>query len=189
MEICLGKAAGDADFRLTRFQRGEHARQQRGIVLVVGIHYRHVRRSGGAEAFDRSARQPPAADALDHPHARVDKRERARLVGGAVLAQFYERHIKFTGFDADECEANVLEVHPQDDSLFVITDKTPFYAEMGGQSGDTGTVAAVSNRQALQPKAASGNRCGFFRAVKKQDLKRQDPRITQPSLAFHPTNL
>jgi alanyl-tRNA synthetase len=49
---------------------------------------------------------------------------------------------EFTGFDADECEASVLEVHPQDDSLFVITDKTPFYAEMGGQSGDTGTVAA-----------------------------------------------
>ncbi len=58
---------------------------------------------------------------------------------------------EFTGFDTDECEASVLEVHPQDDSLFVITDKTPFYAEMGGQSGDTGTVAAVSNRQAPIP--------------------------------------
>ncbi|MGA0854761.1 MAG: alanine--tRNA ligase, partial [Luteolibacter sp.] len=55
---------------------------------------------------------------------------------------------EFVGFDADECEATVLEVHPQDDSLFIITNKTPFYAEMGGQSGDTGTVAAVSNRQA-----------------------------------------
>jgi alanyl-tRNA synthetase len=55
---------------------------------------------------------------------------------------------EFLGFDHDECEATVLEVHPQDDSLFVITDKTVFYAEMGGQVGDIGTVAAVCNRQA-----------------------------------------
>jgi alanyl-tRNA synthetase len=46
----------------------------------------------------------------------------------------------FTGFDADEAEATVLEIYPQGDALFVITDTTPFYAEMGGQSGDTGTL-------------------------------------------------
>ena len=46
----------------------------------------------------------------------------------------------FTGFDSDETEATVLEIYPQEDALFVITDATPFYAEMGGQSGDTGTL-------------------------------------------------
>ena len=71
---------------------------------------------------------------------------------------------EFTGFDADECEASVLEVHPQDDSLFVITDKTPFYAEMGGQSGDTGTVAAVSNRQA-QISVTGVQQIGKARAI------------------------
>jgi hypothetical protein len=34
-------------------------------------------------------------------------------------------------------------------------------------------VAAVSNRQALQTKAASGNRCGFFRAAEIQDFQAQ----------------
>jgi alanyl-tRNA synthetase len=47
---------------------------------------------------------------------------------------------EFLGFDADECEATVLEIHPQEDALFVITDKTVFYAEMGGQAGDTGVM-------------------------------------------------
>ncbi len=47
----------------------------------------------------------------------------------------------FVGFESDECEATVLEIHPQYDSVFIITDKTPFYAEMGGQSGDTGTCS------------------------------------------------
>jgi alanyl-tRNA synthetase len=51
-----------------------------------------------------------------------------------------EAETAFLGFDADETEATVLEVHPQEDALFIITDKTVFYAEMGGQSGDTGTL-------------------------------------------------
>jgi alanyl-tRNA synthetase len=47
---------------------------------------------------------------------------------------------EFLGFDTDETEATILEVHPQEDALFIITDKTVFYAEMGGQAGDTGTL-------------------------------------------------
>lgn len=47
---------------------------------------------------------------------------------------------EFVGFENDSAQATVLEIHPQDGSLFVITDKTVFYAEMGGQSGDTGTL-------------------------------------------------
>ncbi len=57
----------------------------------------------------------------------------------------------FVGFDHDSCEATVLEIHHQEDALFVITDRTVFYAEMGGQTGDSGTVAALSNRHAEHP--------------------------------------
>ena len=47
---------------------------------------------------------------------------------------------EFTGYDVDECAATVLEVSRQGDSLFIITDKTPFYAEMGGQVSDAGLI-------------------------------------------------
>jgi len=47
---------------------------------------------------------------------------------------------EFVGFDHDEIEATILETYPQQDTFFVITDKTVFYAEMGGQAGDIGVL-------------------------------------------------
>jgi alanyl-tRNA synthetase len=47
---------------------------------------------------------------------------------------------EFVGFDCYEVEANVVQILQDGDNLFVITDRTPFYAEMGGQAGDTGTL-------------------------------------------------
>ncbi len=49
---------------------------------------------------------------------------------------------EFTGYTGDSITATVTEVHEADDMLFIITDKTPFYAEMGGQVSDGGTLQA-----------------------------------------------
>ena len=61
-----------------------------------------------------------------------------QLVRAADIAS--EVSTIFTGFEADESTATVLEIHLQEDSLLVITDRTPFYVEMGGQLGDQGTL-------------------------------------------------
>jgi alanyl-tRNA synthetase len=53
---------------------------------------------------------------------------------------------EFLGFENDSVEATILEIHPQEDALFVITDKTVFYAEMGGQAGDTGVMDTDDNQ-------------------------------------------
>ena len=47
---------------------------------------------------------------------------------------------EFTGFDEDSSEAKILEIHESGDSLLVITDRSPFYVEMGGQLGDLGIL-------------------------------------------------
>lgn len=77
------------------------------------------------------------------------QRERARAAQKTSIVRALdistEAVTEFSGFEDDEIEATVLEIHPQDDSLFIITDKTVFYAEMGGQSGDTGTLVAFGH--------------------------------------------
>ncbi|MGD9703620.1 MAG: alanine--tRNA ligase [Acidimicrobiia bacterium] len=48
---------------------------------------------------------------------------------------------EFVGYQQDAVEARVLAVLPTDDgALEVFIDRTPFYAESGGQVGDSGTI-------------------------------------------------
>lgn len=49
---------------------------------------------------------------------------------------------EFTGFEQDSCEATILESHLDGDTQWLLTDRSPFYAEMGGQVGDTGVLIA-----------------------------------------------
>ncbi len=78
-----------------------------------------------------------------------EQRERARaareseVVSALDLAT--EAVTEFVGFEQDECEATVLEEHTEEDLQWIITDKTPFYAEMGGQVGDTGFMVVHGN--------------------------------------------
>ena len=52
----------------------------------------------------------------------------------------------FIGYDTLECEANILAVSENDGKLYIVADKTPFYAEMGGQSGDIGSITANNGK-------------------------------------------
>jgi alanyl-tRNA synthetase len=76
-----------------------------------------------------------------------EQQERSRAAQKSTLVRALDISTdavtEFVGFETDTCEATILEIHPQEDALFVITDKTIFYAEMGGQSGDTGTVNGI----------------------------------------------
>ena len=93
-----------------------------------------------------------SVDAAEFEKLMEQQQERSRAAQKSTIVRALdistEAVTEFTGFENDTVEATILEIHPQEDTLFVITDKTVFYAEMGGQSGDTGTL--VVNGQEIQ---------------------------------------
>jgi alanyl-tRNA synthetase len=81
------------------------------------------------------------------------QRERAKAArkGGAAdddrldgYREVVEQHgvTEFVGYTDDSCEATVVAVLPgaDDGTVEIFLDRTPFYAEAGGQVGDTGTI-------------------------------------------------
>src|SRR5438874_9056069 len=68
---------------------------------------------------------------------KAQKREEVTVEEGALVVE----PTKFLGYDFLEAEAVVETVLPgKNDELNIVVDRTPFYAEMGGQVGDRGLV-------------------------------------------------
>ena len=72
------------------------------------------------------------------------QRERARAAQKKTIIKAAEvspaTATKFVGYDEMAIRAVITEVYETDNERLVITDKTPFYTEMGGQLGDHGEL-------------------------------------------------
>ena len=68
------------------------------------------------------------------------KAQKSEIVSALDIST--EVYTEFIGFEQDSCEATILEVHIDGDLCWLLTDRSPFYAEMGGQVEDTGALMA-----------------------------------------------
>jgi alanyl-tRNA synthetase len=72
------------------------------------------------------------------------QRSRAAQEKEVVTAVAETFPTEFVGFDRDETKARLVEVVTQEDQTFAIVDRSPLYAEMGGQVSDRGEVVLAS---------------------------------------------
>lgn len=91
----------------------------------------------------------------------AEQRERARAAQKKQIVSLSEIRTKeatlFLGYETLSAEATVLEIVDSKGKLAVVLDRTPCYAEMGGQVGDAGTLAARGRAWKILDTRKSGN--------------------------------
>lgn len=80
------------------------------------------------------------------------QQDRSRAGSGFTLGKTFEVDYattpvsEFVGYDSLESVANVIQLKDAEGEAQLVLDKTPFYAESGGQAGDMGVIAGATGK-------------------------------------------
>ncbi len=74
--------------------------------------------------------------------ARANMKQSINTMGSEGWTEYAVGSTRFVGYEASSAEVKVLRYREDKGVLSIVLDTTPFYAEMGGQIGDKGTLVS-----------------------------------------------
>lgn len=74
--------------------------------------------------------------------ARANMKQGINTMGTEGWTQYSEASTEFVGYELATCETKIARFREDKGVLSIVLEKSPFYAEMGGQVGDKGTLVA-----------------------------------------------
>ncbi len=74
--------------------------------------------------------------------ARANMKQGINTMGTEGWTQYSEVSTEFVGYELAVCETRIARFREDKGVLSIVLEKSPFYAEMGGQVGDKGTLVA-----------------------------------------------
>ncbi len=116
--------------------------------------------------------------------ARIDRKDKMQVQddGGEWLRFADEQPTLFVGYETLETEATLAAARVSGDKLLVVLDKTPFYAESGGQVGDHGTLETAGFRLDVTDTRKDGEQ--IIHVVTSARDKVRDCTITPADVSF-----
>ncbi|TCD48021.1 alanine--tRNA ligase [Chlorobium sp. N1] len=129
------------------------------------------------EGFEHCMQQQKA-------RARSDRKEKQQAGGdGGSWRWFRESHsTEFCGYDRLEMEAQVIGAAHSKENLLLVLDRTPFYAESGGQTGDRGWLESEAYRMEVVDTQKDGD--SFVHVVGRAFDKVRDTEIAAADIAM-----
>ncbi|MBP5319025.1 MAG: alanine--tRNA ligase, partial [Paludibacteraceae bacterium] len=104
---------------------------------------------------------------LDHKEFEVEmqkQKDRARNAAAVDTGDWVvlkEGETEFVGYDQSECETEILryrQLKQKNKTYYqLVLSKTPFYAEMGGQTGDTGVLVSANETVRIEDTKRENN--------------------------------